>query len=641
MDVGSFATLIDKYLIDPIVRRIKILRNSSHNIKEMQEKVCELIAARNDVWKEAEGVGQVMTDKGENWFKVVDEIQLEANGIEERRRHRQTSCVNCCSFYKLNNKSIYLKQKAAGMLNPPFELTKRPPPESVIEIESEPTENLQPTTQHMLQNMIDNLLGDPENMIIGVHGMGGVGKTTLAEKVNNHFKGNSCFETVIMVTVSATPDISKIQTRIGERLGLDLPKDVNLAKEKLLVELRKKKFLIILDDVWDRLELKGIGIPHLQIHNGSKILITSRYLDTCTNMLLVDELGCLRAVRNRGEAMIKSLKIASMLEDGKFQGSAKMHDMMRELAIMITTSSGSNDNPQFLTRTGGSFEKAPHANEWPEATRISLIDTQIKTLPDLGERCPKLTTLLLRENQILAVVPKLNFFQRMDHLHVLDLSSSSTLEYLPDSLSHLVNLRVLRLPSCLKLRALPALGMLRQLQVLDLKYCHRIDQQILGSKCFDSSCKSLDLSINLRYLDVSCTQVSIPAGVISHHLLKLEGLHLNLTRKIKWGQRGEGNNKEERRSGLCSSDEGHHRPSIIDVGELSRLTHLSSLQILLEDITISDWFKPLAYKIMGLDLQSCTFIKQDAIKPLYESEHLLWLTISKCRGLTCVTCCAW
>ncbi|KAJ4959241.1 hypothetical protein NE237_026352 [Protea cynaroides] len=618
--VESFATLIDKYLIAPIVLRIYILRNSSHNVREMHEKVRQLIAARNDRRQGVENAGQVMTDRGET---DVHDIEVKATGIEER--HRRSSCVNSWSPYTLSKKSINLKQKTSDMLNPQFDLTKPPPPESVIEIESEPTETLQPATQHVLQKIIDNLLGDPENVIIGVHGMGGVGKTTLAEKVNNHFKGNSCFEIVIMVTVSATPDVSKIQNHIGERLRLDLPKDVDRAKEKLLLALRKKKFLIILDDVWDRLELKGIAIPHLQNHNGSKILITSLYLVTCTNMGakiklkveplstgqhvtadpikcyaqtidgkcqglplaivtvaramadrdgkgewadairemeksamdlrgmkedvfvplkfsfdklqddmlrdlflycacfpedsnihesdildycvaegLVDTLGSLMATMNKGEAMIRSLKIASMLEDGEYEGSVRMHNMMRELALWIN-SSGIDGNPKFLTRVDRSFEEAPHTKEWLEATRIFQKDTLIEKLPELGEGCPKLTTLLLRENGILTIVPETNFFQHMDHLHVLDLSFSSRLEYLPDSLSHLVNLWVLRLS-----------------WVLDLNNCYMIDQQILGSKCFDSSSKSLDLSINLRYLDVSCTKVSIPAGVISHHLLKLE-----------------------------------------------------------------------------------------------------------------------
>ncbi|KAJ4958911.1 hypothetical protein NE237_026022 [Protea cynaroides] len=769
MDIaGSFATLIDKYLIDPIVQSINILRNSSNNVEDMHEKVCELIAARNDRRQEAENAGQVMTDMGKNWFKVVHEIEVKATGIEER--HQQSSCVNFCSLYKLSKKSTDLKQKAGDMLNPQFDLTKRPPPESVIEIESEPTETLQPSTQHMLQKIIDNLLGDPENVITGVHGMGGVGKTTLAEKVNNHFKGNSCFETVIMVTVSATPNISKIQTRMGERLGLDLPNDPDRAKEKLLVALRKKKFLIILDDVWDGLNLKGIGIPHPRNHNGSKILITSRNIDTCTNMGakiklkveplskdeswnlyvqkagphvtadhikssaqrivakckglplaigavaramadrdgvgewadavreieksamdlrgmkeevfvplkfsfdklqddmlrslflycacfpedsdiftrnildycvgegLVDKLSSLMAVKNKGKAMIKTLKIASMLEDGLSEGSVRMHDMMRELALMITFS-GSDGSSKFLTRVGKSIEEAPHAKEWLDTTMVLLKNTQIEKLPELGEKCPKLTTLQLMGNFILKIVPEINFLQHLDHLHILDLSFSLKLEYLPNSLSCLLNLRVLRLPGCRRLRALPALGMLRQLQVLDLHLCEMLDQQILVSKCFDSSNKSSDLS-NLRYLNVSYSQVSIPAGVISHHLLKLEELYLNGARNIKWKLRDEGNNEEERRSGL-SSDEGHHhhhQPSIIDVGELSHLTHLTSLHICLEDITISGWFKPLAKKIKGLELKRCTFIKQDAIQALHESKDLQWLIITKCWGLTCVPC---
>ncbi|KAJ4956766.1 hypothetical protein NE237_013549 [Protea cynaroides] len=452
----------------------------------MQEKDRELKAARNDRRHElgqAENVGQVTIDKARNWCEVVNETEMEATGVEER--HQWTCACGLC--------------KAGDMLNQQFDLATRPLPKSVIEIESEPKENLQPSTQNMVQKMLDGL-GDTKIGIIGVHGMGGVGKTTLAKKVNNHFKDNSSFETVIMVT----------------RLRLDLPKeDVDDAREKLLDALRKKKFLLILDDVWNKLELKGIGNPHPRNHKGSKILITSRYKDTCTHMDaelklevkplsrdescnlfckglplaivtvaramadrdgvgewadvvremeksttqnifendisdycvgegLVDKLSSLMAVKNIGEAMIKSLKIASMLG----------------LALWIT-SSGFDGSPKFLTRAGGSFKEAPDAKEWLDATRISLMDTQIEKFSELGDRCPKLTTLLFRKNKILTIVPHTNFFQHVDHLNVLDLSFSSKLEYLPDSLLDFVNLRVLRLHGCSRLRALPALGMLR------------------------------------------------------------------------------------------------------------------------------------------------------------------------------------
>ncbi|XP_042482271.1 putative disease resistance protein At4g10780 [Macadamia integrifolia] len=412
--------------------------------------------------------------------------------------------------------------------------------------------------------------------------------------------------------------------------------------EQSATELRgmKDKVLVPLKFSFDRLEddmLRNIFL-YCNCFTEDYSIMENEILNYYIGEGLVDRLNSLTAAMNKGESLIGSLKIACMLEDGESEGSVRMHDMMRELALWIT-SSELNSSSKFLIRNGESFKEAPQANEWLDATQISLMDTQIEELPELGERCQKLTTLLLRRNRILTVPPT-NFLQHMDHLSVLDLSHTYTLEYLPRSLSCLVNLRVLSLRWCSRLRALPALEMLRQLQVLDLCRCLALDQQILGSICVGGMS-------NLRYLDVTKTNVSIPAGVISS-LLKLENLRLYRADNIIWrmsenekwdwsgsdgkGQWNEGNNENKESSGSCDD----HQPSIIDVRELHCLTHLTSLDISFRGIIISDWFRPLAKKMMALVLEHCRVIKQDAIQVLNESQKLQMLEIHECPGPTCV-----
>ena len=45
-----------------------------------------------------------------------------------------------------------------------------------------------------------------------------------------------------------------------------------------------KSVLVILDNVWDALDLKDVGIPYGGQHNRCKILLTSRSEDPCTQM---------------------------------------------------------------------------------------------------------------------------------------------------------------------------------------------------------------------------------------------------------------------------------------------------------------------------------------------------------------------
>lgn len=108
---------------------------------------------------------------------------------------------------------------------------------------------------------------DANKTVIGLYGMGGIGKTTLMEKINNDLRTNNSygFTYVIMVTVSATPNITELQNKIAMRVGyndLENESDINVRACKLNERLRKEKStLIILDDVWKRLDLNKVGIP--------------------------------------------------------------------------------------------------------------------------------------------------------------------------------------------------------------------------------------------------------------------------------------------------------------------------------------------------------------------------------------------
>ncbi|KAL4199728.1 hypothetical protein AMTRI_Chr03g146280 [Amborella trichopoda] len=129
-----------------------------------------------------------------------------------------------------------------------------------------------------------------------------------------------------------------------------------------------------------------------------------------------------------------------------------MHDMMRELALWIT-SPESMRSPKLLVRVRSSLREAPEAAEWQEEQRISLMG-HIQALPELPVGCPKLATLLLQYNAF-RTIPPTNFFECMDRLSILDVSYRRV-AYLPLSMPCLVNLCVLRLIAC-SLRELPEL----------------------------------------------------------------------------------------------------------------------------------------------------------------------------------------
>ncbi|XP_072071381.1 probable disease resistance protein At1g61300 isoform X1 [Arachis hypogaea] len=125
---------------------------------------------------------------------------------------------------------------------------------------------------------MQKLVGDEEVFMIGIHGMGGVGKTCLATYMETQIIRKGTFNCVIWVTVSREYSISKLQEDIARRIGAKLngDDDERTRAAHLSSALSEKgKWVLILDDVWKFIDLKKVGIPRCRI-NGSKLIITSR-----------------------------------------------------------------------------------------------------------------------------------------------------------------------------------------------------------------------------------------------------------------------------------------------------------------------------------------------------------------------------
>ncbi|XP_040361743.1 probable disease resistance protein At4g27220 isoform X2 [Rosa chinensis] len=140
----------------------------------------------------------------------------------------------------------------------------------------------------MAMGKVMTALKNDQVTVIGVHGMGGVGKTTMVKHVGAQARNNGLFDKVIMAVVSQSPDLKKIQAQLAEMLALKLEENTEEGRAYILKEriMRGNRILIILDDIWRKIELSSIGIPsnnELQMRN-SKILLTTRIMHVCEDM---------------------------------------------------------------------------------------------------------------------------------------------------------------------------------------------------------------------------------------------------------------------------------------------------------------------------------------------------------------------
>ncbi|KAL5802781.1 hypothetical protein ACOSQ4_031086 [Xanthoceras sorbifolium] len=180
---------------------------------------------------------------------------------------------------------------------------------------------------------------------------------------------------------------------------------------------------------------------------------------------LIDEMETRQDMYDEGLSVLKRLENNCLLESVKNRKCVKMHDLVRDLALHITS-----ESPRYLVKAGMQLEELPNEQEWKEdVEKVSLMDNRIKEVPlDVSiPKCRKLSTLLLQDNYGLERIHE-SFFTLMTGLKILDLSANLRINDLPDSVFELENLNALLLHDCMSLVYVPSLSKLRSLKKLDL-----------------------------------------------------------------------------------------------------------------------------------------------------------------------------
>ncbi|WVZ50588.1 hypothetical protein U9M48_001829, partial [Paspalum notatum var. saurae] len=136
--------------------------------------------------------------------------------------------------------------------------------------------------------LVDNLEENPRSdrisktPVISIIGIGGIGKTTLAQIVYKELKDASVFDCIVWAHVSSdTFSVTGITKKILEDVMNKKPNVATLqALQKILKEkLNRKKFLLILDDVWEDRKMnewEKLMAPLQSSQRGSRILLTTR-----------------------------------------------------------------------------------------------------------------------------------------------------------------------------------------------------------------------------------------------------------------------------------------------------------------------------------------------------------------------------
>ncbi|KAI8558290.1 hypothetical protein RHMOL_Rhmol04G0079900 [Rhododendron molle] len=292
--LGKIVEKIVDTLFQSVGRHVGFMLHYKQNLKNLEDEVKNLQEQRSDVEgkvNEANRQGDAIDKKVSVWLEDADKTGQEVEEFTDEKTVKENMLCfsfNFISRYRLSKEAErkvvrvkHLAEKGGniGRVAHP----KEAPPELEFPC-SRDYEGF-----HSRDKVFEDIvvaLKDPEVNRIGVYGAGGVGKTTMVTKVGELVKKDGTFDEVVIAVVSQDVNVRKIQGQLADRLNLTLSGETEVGRANRLWNRldNGKKNLIILDDVWQELDLKEIGIPIIDENKSCKVVLTSRNRNVWKNM---------------------------------------------------------------------------------------------------------------------------------------------------------------------------------------------------------------------------------------------------------------------------------------------------------------------------------------------------------------------
>ncbi|KAK9993147.1 hypothetical protein SO802_022850 [Lithocarpus litseifolius] len=349
------------YTIAAVGRQMGYLIHYKKNVDNLNKKVDDLKVARDIVQRKVQAASYNVEEIEANvqrWQTRVQEITAEVQEFVEMEGQAKLKCFNLKARYQIGKKAHKmgldvkeLKDEADTF----HSVGHRVPIEGGTTISTKGYEDFE--SRKSIFDGVMKALKDDNIPGIGVCGMGGLGKTMLVGKIATQAMKDKLFERIVTVVVSQTPNLKQIQKDIAKELELKFEDEAtDFQKAHLLRErLKKEKILLIVDDIWNKIDLDALGISLGDDRKGSKLLLTSRFRDVLDKDMDAEKIFQVEVLSNEEAKFLFVKIVGDFAETLNFQST--MVEVVEECAGL----------PIAITTVASTLKNQKNPNVWKDA----------------------------------------------------------------------------------------------------------------------------------------------------------------------------------------------------------------------------------------------------------------------------------
>ncbi|PUZ68590.1 hypothetical protein GQ55_2G040700 [Panicum hallii var. hallii] len=396
MVVGPLVSMVKEKASSYLLDQYKVMEGMEEQHEVLKRKLLHIL----DVITDAEEQAAAKREGAKAWLEEVREVAYQANDVLDefkyealRRRAKEEGRYKDLGMdvikhlpthkrivfrYRMANKlRVILKEidflvAEMNAFRFMFKQESRQNNSHIVD----PVNIAKESRAREKKDVVDRLLAQASSSdltVLPIFGMGGLGKTILAQLIYNDPEIKKHFQLRLWVRVSDNFEVDSLADRILKENGCEPTGCSPL--EKLQNAVSGKRYLLVLDDVWNRDEHKWERLKSYLQHggSGSSVLTTTR--DEAVAKLMMGKTEGAYELESLGAYFIEKI-----IKTRAF--SSKEEEWPDELVKMVgQVAKRCAGSPLAATALGSLLRTKTTEEEWKSVLRSSICDGENKILP--------------------------------------------------------------------------------------------------------------------------------------------------------------------------------------------------------------------------------------------------------------------